>query len=718
MKHLWATAGALLASSFLASPPAIAAPSDGGPFTIAEALDYPFVDHLVSAKRADEIAWVRTLQGARNILVASAPGFVPRQVTQFTADDGQELSDLTFSPDGSTLVFVRGGDHDANWPAKGSLAPDPTSSPVQPKETIWAVDLSVAKPAHAVTEGDDPALSARGELAYVKDRQVWTARLDGTGAHRLFFDHGETYDHGVGHDLSFSPDGSRLAFVSDRDEHALIGIFTDEAHPILWLSPSTGRDSNPVWSPDGGRIAFTRRAGKGGPAEPILERVPHPWAIWSADASNGAGHLVWASPDTLHGSFPDETAGAANLHWAAGDRLVFTADVDGWPHLWVASEAGGEPARLLTPGAYMVEDVAEAPDARAFVFSANTGARTHDFDRRHLFEVSADGGPVKPLTSGQGLEWTPQALSGTIAFIGAGVAAPTVVEAMAPAGEGRRALAGQAPPADFPGADFVAPRSVSWPAPDGLAIHGQLFEGAGPGPHPGVIFVHGGPPRQMLLGWHYMDYYSNSYAVNQWLAAHGFTVLSVDYRLGIGWGWDFNHPAHAGPTGASEYQDVLSGARFLQRMPGVDPARIGMWGGSYGGFLTELALARNSDVFKAGVEMHGIADWTPFLDQRISELQRYSPAERARARAVFWAASPDADMDKWTSPLLLIQGDDDRNVHFSQMVDLDNRLDRKGVSHEDIVFPDEIHGFLRNATWLKADAATVDFFEKTLGQSR
>ena len=109
-----------------------------------------------------------------------------------------------------------------------------------------------------------------------------------------------------------------------------------------------------------------------------------------------------------------------------------------------------------------------------------------------------------------------------------------------------------------------------------------------------MIFVHGGPPRQMLLTWHYMDYYSNSYAVNQILASRGFAVLSVNYRLGIGYGHDFNFPARWGPTGASEYQDVVAGARYLQKDPRVDPARIGIWGGSYGGYLTALALARNS----------------------------------------------------------------------------------------------------------------------------
>src|SRR6202012_4265143 len=103
---------------------------------------------------------------------------------------------------------------------------------------------------------------------------------------------------------------------------------------------------------------------------------------------------------------------------------------------------------------------------------------------------------------------------------------------------------------------------------------------------PGLIFVHGGPPRQMMLGWSYMDYYSHAYAMNQWYAAHGYTVLSVNYRLGIGYGYDFQHPKKGGATGSSEYQDVLAGGRVLQQTPGVDGGRIGIWGGSYGGLLT------------------------------------------------------------------------------------------------------------------------------------
>ena len=175
-----------------------------------------------------------------------------------------------------------------------------------------------------------------------------------------------------------------------------------------------------------------------------------------------------------------------------------------------------------------------------------------------------------------------------------------------------------------------------------------------------------------------MGYYSNAYAVNQDLAAHGFVVLSVNYRLGIGYGRAFQQPDHAGPAGAAEYQDVAAGARFLQQVKGVDPARIGIWGGSYGGYLTGLALARNSDLFKAGVDFHGVHDWSLLLNQEAPPTKRYEQGDFAEAMKVAFQSSPDADVATWRSPVLLIQGDDDRNVRFDQTVDLSRRLDARG----------------------------------------
>jgi len=697
-------AGAACAALLLSAGASRAA--DG--FSIPDLLSYPFTLGLVSAPHADRIAWVRDVKGVRNVWVAQAPGFTPKQATQFTEDDGQEITQLTFSPDGSTLVFVRGGDHDANWPAAGNLAPDPSSSPEEPKVTLWLADPAGARPAAKIVEGDAPAVSSKGELAYVKAGAVWTAKLDGAGAKRLFFDRGKDSE------LTWSPDGSRLAFTSAREDHAFIGIYSAPDRPIEWIAPSTGVDQEPVWSPDGRQVAFTRQPGRGGEPQPILVRQPRPWAIWIGDVADAGAHRVWTSPETLRGSYPD-FEGQANLHWAGNGRLTFLSEADNWPHLYSVAASGGE-AKLLTPGAFMAEHITASADGRTLIYSANTGKLADDNQRRHLYRVSAEGGAPVALTQGTTLEWSPAALSTGVAFIAADARRPPAVEVEALNGSGRHELAGQAPDPKFPGARFVIPRKVSWKAPDGLTIEGQLFQAPGAKNTAGVIFVHGGPPRQMMLGWSYMDYYSNSYAVNQYLAAHGFTVLSVNYRLGIGYGWDFQHAEHGGPAGSSEYQDVASGGRFLQAVPGVDPRRIGIWGGSYGGLLTALALARNSDLFKAGVDFHGVHDWSRSLGRQFTARgERYEKGDFAQAMEVAFKASPDADIASWTSPVLLIQGDDDRNVHFAETVDLARRLQAKGVDFEELVIPDEIHGFLRYASWLKADAATTDYLARKLG---
>ena len=245
-------------------------------------------------------------------------------------------------------------------------------------------------------------------------------------------------------------------------------------------------------------------------------------------------------------------------------------------------------------------------------------------------------------------------------------------------------------------------------------IHGQLFEPSTKAKSgPALVYVHGGPSRQMLLGFHSMDYYHYAYAMNQYLAGLGFTVLSVNYRLGIMYGHDFREAADAGWKGSSEYRDVLAGARYLRSLPSVDPKRIGIWGGSYGGLLTALALARNSDIFAAGVDYHGVHDWSALLKQEPGITTDAS--DYAEALKLAWQSSPDASIDTWKSPVLLIHGDDDRDVPFNQTVDVVERLREHHVPFQLVVWPDETHVFLEYRHFLESYKATAAFFVEHLG---
>jgi dipeptidyl aminopeptidase/acylaminoacyl peptidase len=693
-------AAALGLLSFIAS----AARSGTAPPSLQQILGYSFISDLTAANHADRIAWIEEVNGVRNIWAAAGAGFSPHQVTHYTADDGQELTQLAFDNSADQIVFVRGGDHDANWPAEGDVAPDPDLSTAEAKVGIWAVPFAGGIP-RKLADGDQPAVSAKGVVAYVKDHQIWSVPLtDAAEPSQLFFDRGKARNP------VWSPDGSKLAFVSDRGDHSFVAVFSAAARPLVYLSPTTGRDGDPVWSPDGTRIAYTRRPGDGGAPEPLLKPNPQPFAIWTADAATGIGRPAWKSPVTLDGSYPQDGDGVG-LRWMADGALSFIATLDGYEHLYCLPVTGGEP-RLLTPGRFMIEHVAATQDKRALLYAANTGAAPNDIDRRHVFRVALDGSPPVAVTQGTGLEWSPVAAGRAVAVVSADARHPATV-ALADSAS-LKPLHVAVP--NYPVDALVTPTLVSFQAADGLTVQGQLFRptGGNEAKRPAVIFVHGGPSRQMLLGWHYMGYYSNGYAVNQYLASRGFVVLSVNYRLGIGYGRAFEQPDKAGPAGGSEYQDVLAGARFLQSLPDVDVGRIGIWGGSYGGYLTAMALSRNSDVFKAGVDFHGVHDWSRLVAEEGAPPKRYEQGDWDAFLKTAFESSPDSNIGTWRSPVLLIQGDDDRNVRFNQTVDLAARLTKQGVPFDELVIPNEIHGFLRHDSWLRSDAAAVTFLQDKL----
>jgi dipeptidyl aminopeptidase/acylaminoacyl peptidase len=320
----------------------------------------------------------------------------------------------------------------------------------------------------------------------------------------------------------------------------------------------------------------------------------------------------------------------------------------------------------------------------------------------------------------KGLEWSPTAMPNGKDLL---LIASTATQPAAPAifslsGTGTPKLLAPELLSTVPMKSLVEPKQVIFKSLDGWEIHGQLFVPAQipSGKRlPAAIFMHGGPIRQMLLGFHYYEYYHNSYAMNQYLASKGYVVLSVNYRCGIGYGSAFRRAPQQGPRGASEYQDIVAAGKYLQSLPEVDPNKIGLWGGSYGGYLTAMGLARDSQLFAAGVDLHGVHDWA--LD-----------AERAdRGPGAGWGIfgdhlmqlayrySPVADIQFWSSPVLFIHGDDDRNVEFIQTTDLVQQLREQGRAPiELLVFPDEVHSFLVWGNWIKAYQTSGDFFDRYL----
>jgi dipeptidyl aminopeptidase/acylaminoacyl peptidase len=480
---------------------------------------------------------------------------------------------------------------------------------------------------------------------------------------------------------------------------------------VLWLDPSVDSDDEPTWSPDGAHVALLRIPASSEPPSFVSRPIAEPWSIRLADARDGTGRELFRADPGSGSAFHPADAEAA-LWWAAGDRLAFPWEKGGWLHLWSIGIGGGKPVEL-TPGAFEIENVAMTVDRGAMLVSSNQSG----LDQRQVWSVAVDGSaPARRVTtSTSAFEFDPAPLAaGAVAYLESGARQPTRPMRLAVASAAPAALRPGALPEDYPSAMLVEPANVVFPSTDGLAIHGQLFlpPGAASGPrHAAVVFVHGGPVRQMLAAFHYMDYYWQAYAVNQALASRGFVVLSVNYRSGIAYGLDFREAPGIGEAGGAEFQDVLAGALFLKSRSEVDGVRIGIWGGSYGGYLTALALARASNVFKAGVDFHGVHDWNlefpnpPFTRDYLATADRLGTAFRA---------SPLADVAGWRSPVLLIQGDDDHNVPFEQTVRLAEALRKQGVPFEQLVFPDEVHGFLLRSTWLRAYGATIAFLEDKL----
>jgi len=727
---------------------------------------------IAAAKKADRVAWVAFEEGKRNAYTAAAPAFAPVRVTAFLKDDGIDMSAIQISDDGAVVTFMRGtvANRDG-WVANPSADPD------GPERAVWAA-RTAGGPAFRVAEvaAGGYALAPDGtSIVFLKEGQIHRARVTPV-APASKRDRGEEAfitAWGVQSAPTWSPDGRKLAFVSTRTDHSFILVYDMATRKITYLSPGVDFDSTPMWTADGKNIVYMRRpgysfvqaeqsanaaAGRGGigaavgagrgagpgggaqtPTMPTAaaQKIPgliratfkggYTYSFWKADVATGSGQEIW------HNQPGDMTfATAANMR-LAGDSLVFRFNVGGrgggggrgqaapetpanapdeWDryHSLKLTTPDSKPV-LLTTTDGLIEDqtsVTLSSDGKTLYYCTNA----KDIERRHIWAVPVEGGAPVQVTTGTGIETYPMVLpSGKwLATLSAGWKMPQSVGVWKLSGTASPAAADQkivfpASLKGFPTELHVEPQIILTKAPDGLEIHNQLFlpKDLKPGERrAALIFVHGGPARQMMPGYHYMQFYHWAYGINQWLASQGYIVMSVNYRLGIGYGRSFRAAANAGAAGNSEYQDVLAGAKYLQTRPDVDPERVGIWGLSYGGLLTGQALARNSDVFKAGVDLAGV----------------HLRGSASDPESLGFKSSVVGSIDKWTSPVLLVHGDDDRNVAFSQTTGLVQLLRQRDVYMELIVFPDDTHESMLHSRWLYTLGRMETFLKKFIDPTK
>ncbi|MBI4519826.1 MAG: alpha/beta fold hydrolase, partial [Gemmatimonadetes bacterium] len=501
----------------------------------------------------------------------------------------------------------------------------------------------------------------------------------------------------------YTRDLNARAKVGDEQSTNRVGVLETKSGDVKWIEASPrGEDAekpsvvNAGWN-DAGTKAFVFE---------VSYDDKDRW-IWSVDAATGQTTLL----DHLH----DDA-------WVAGpcfsscvgfipgtDRVYFVSEQTGYAHLY-AVNADGSDRRALTTGEWEVLDVTVPEDRSRFLLRTNEGSPFN----QHVFRMDFDGSDRTPVTRGDGRFQATLSPDGQRLALVHDVANRPHELFLA---ETRRPTAltrvTESPTKEWSSFRWIEPEIVRIPAQDGTMVPARIYRPRDLGAQPngaGVLFVHGSGYAQNVHN--YWSSYYREYQFNHLLAAAGYTVLDVDYRGSAGYGRDWRTAIYRW-MGGKDLSDHVDAARWLVANEGVDARRIGLYGGSYGGFITLMALFTAGDTFKSGAALRPVTDWAHYnhpYTSRILNLPQDDEEAYERSSPIYFADNFRPDQH-----LLILHGMVDVNVHFSDVVRLAQRLIELGKENWEFAsFPVEDHGFVEPTSWTDEYRRIYELFERTL----
>ncbi|MCA1634962.1 MAG: prolyl oligopeptidase family serine peptidase [Acidobacteria bacterium] len=437
------------------------------------------------------------------------------------------------------------------------------------------------------------------------------------------------------------------------------------------------------WSEDGTRAVLLARAADN------KDR----WVL-SLDPSTGRTRVLARVHDDAWVGGP----GSFTLGWLPDNRRVyFISERDGFAHLYAVPTEGGEPAQL-TSGKFEVSEVRLSRDKTKFYFTSSEGS----FFERHLYSMPVEGGARTRLTSLSGnnqADVSPDET--TLAVINSYSNRPPELfiepsNPPPPAGAKARvpSRVTTSPVEEWTSYNWIDPPIVSFKARDGADVYARLYKPANfRRGGPAVVFVHGAGYLQNVHKW-WSSYY-REYMFHHLLMERGYAVLDIDYRGSAGYGRDWRTGIYR-HMGGKDLTDHLDGVRYLLSEHGVGPRRVGIYGGSYGGFITFMAMFTAPDVFAAGAALRPVTDWAHYNHPYTANILNTPQADAEAYRR----SSPIYFAEGLKGALLICHGMVDTNVHFQDTVRLVQRLvELRKENWELAVYPVEDHSFERASSW-------------------